>query len=520
MKKISNLLTIILIILASYSYGQKPKNLEECNIYFDKHLKTKDIKYIKNLAADETYKLHFSLGLYIRNNWIYGERDPELVKFLIDAGLHAPDDMSGIIIKNYWHHLNNTPFDLQGEIDYYNNYWTKIAEAQKSMDHNISKTREYFGKIFININYKNVEAPVLKIPQYKTMNSIFCNEFIKYKDGYIINSLNTSPDGGGKVETTYRYHYIDLKTNIIYKLDFAGFDTVESVIAMDSALYVAGYNNGKLKVIRFENGKIMLIENAVLDDRIQALSHEDWIKLGVFNDKLFALQPKGLFELEDNVWHVKNRFDMKSYFHKRLIIPTENIKLTKNKLYFLQEILQGRDCELFELNLKTDSVVEFFNNHSLSFKCKTDVSTYSIIGDDSAFLAAEYCQKSFLLSEISDSLSLYLLDNRLNSYQGDSYIRLRKVVKFDGKLLFIADNGLFCYYNHEITPIAFFENYNQIITGHRLQLDIIPRSCAILGENKFLIGGQFGGLLLIDLKQNTIQTLDDKKAIPMDLLKE
>jgi hypothetical protein len=61
------------------------------------------LEYIKNLKEGELIYLHFSFGMWIRNNFGLWKGNEELLKA---TGKEHPDDASGVIIKEFWKHLN------------------------------------------------------------------------------------------------------------------------------------------------------------------------------------------------------------------------------------------------------------------------------------------------------------------------------------------------------------------------------------------------------------------------------
>lgn len=102
-----------------------PKTLKECWDWFNNNLSSKDVEYIKNLpSVKDTCQIHSTLGRWIRNNWgLWAGSD--LKEFFKSIGLSHPDDMSSVILKSYWSQLNNQNFDLDKEIEYYQDYWKK-----------------------------------------------------------------------------------------------------------------------------------------------------------------------------------------------------------------------------------------------------------------------------------------------------------------------------------------------------------------------------------------------------------
>ena len=61
------------------------------------------------LAKGDAIEFHFSLGMWIRNNWIYGQDEEDvnhLAKaFRMDFIIFDPDGLSGKIIESYQRYL-------------------------------------------------------------------------------------------------------------------------------------------------------------------------------------------------------------------------------------------------------------------------------------------------------------------------------------------------------------------------------------------------------------------------------
>ena len=107
--------------------NQSPKDLNEAIKYFENNwTATKKEEFIK----DSLKNTHFSDGVWIRNNWIYNNRDSSLVKFFNNLDIHHPDDISAIILTSLYRKLNNKPIDLKGQIEKYKTYWKLIFECE------------------------------------------------------------------------------------------------------------------------------------------------------------------------------------------------------------------------------------------------------------------------------------------------------------------------------------------------------------------------------------------------------
>jgi len=87
--------------------NDKPKTKKEFFAQLDEMLSDEEKKAI--MQAKDTYEFHFSLGLWIRNNWLYGNGEEETESickaFGIDTLFVHTDDISSEIIEKYQKYL-------------------------------------------------------------------------------------------------------------------------------------------------------------------------------------------------------------------------------------------------------------------------------------------------------------------------------------------------------------------------------------------------------------------------------
>lgn len=72
----------------------------------------------EEMTKGDSCEYHFTLGMWIRNNWIY-EQDEEYLNLLAemfgdDSPFFEPDDLSDRIIKSYQRHLRGLKKKMQG----------------------------------------------------------------------------------------------------------------------------------------------------------------------------------------------------------------------------------------------------------------------------------------------------------------------------------------------------------------------------------------------------------------------
>ena len=99
-----------------------PVNLEDCIRNLKELLSEEDKNIILKWKEEECCKLHFSLGMWLRNNWGLWE-DSHLSKWFNENGVKHADDMSSIIITSFWRDMHNKPIKLDEQIKFYQDYW-------------------------------------------------------------------------------------------------------------------------------------------------------------------------------------------------------------------------------------------------------------------------------------------------------------------------------------------------------------------------------------------------------------
>jgi hypothetical protein len=108
----------------------KPATLEQTYKYLDRIFDDVEKYSFKTLPEDiATSRLHFGLGMWIRNKWgLWG--NSKLKNYFLDKDVHHPDDMSGIILTSYHRYLNNRPVDLDGQIKKYNSFYEHMIQKE------------------------------------------------------------------------------------------------------------------------------------------------------------------------------------------------------------------------------------------------------------------------------------------------------------------------------------------------------------------------------------------------------
>ena len=85
----------------------RPKNLNEAISYLKVNNSKAELDDFKKTDETEAaLRLHFTKGMWIRNKWLWGNRNPPLILYFKSMGISRPDDISSIILTSLHRDLN------------------------------------------------------------------------------------------------------------------------------------------------------------------------------------------------------------------------------------------------------------------------------------------------------------------------------------------------------------------------------------------------------------------------------
>jgi hypothetical protein len=115
-----------------------PTDLDDCFKELKKMLPADLVEKMKSGPEKDMIKYHFGLGTWMRNNWGLWSQS-RLREYFQKQGLQHPDDMSSVVLKCFWRHLNNKPLKVEEQVKYYQEYWKKMKEKNKKAEKKKSK---------------------------------------------------------------------------------------------------------------------------------------------------------------------------------------------------------------------------------------------------------------------------------------------------------------------------------------------------------------------------------------------
>lgn len=134
MKKFTFIVLLFVLLCDAVSgkdnQSGRPETLEETFTFLDRMFDDTAKYSFMTLPEDiATIRLHFTLGLYMRNHWgLWGSS--KLKRHFEALGVFHPDDMSTIILKSYHRYLNDKPLALDSQVQYYQRFWRAQNSAE------------------------------------------------------------------------------------------------------------------------------------------------------------------------------------------------------------------------------------------------------------------------------------------------------------------------------------------------------------------------------------------------------
>lgn len=137
---------ILIVWLPSVGWGQKPASIDEAIAYFEREWSDADKKVYREQGEDTaSIRLHHSVGMWMRNKWLWCCPNSALSKEFNSYGIYHPDDMSHIILTSLHRKLNNKPLDIKGQAEECIAYYKASAELNKKEEGNAVKNYERFN---------------------------------------------------------------------------------------------------------------------------------------------------------------------------------------------------------------------------------------------------------------------------------------------------------------------------------------------------------------------------------------
>jgi len=99
-----------------------PADLDDCFEHLKLLIPARALADMVASSEKAMASYHLTIGMQLRNRWGLwsGSR---LAQWFNTIGIYHADDMSGIILTSFWRHLNEVPINLDGQVQFYLDYW-------------------------------------------------------------------------------------------------------------------------------------------------------------------------------------------------------------------------------------------------------------------------------------------------------------------------------------------------------------------------------------------------------------
>lgn len=176
----------------------KPENLEEGITYFQQiwtkeQLEEFGLKDEGKALAD----VEFAAAMWVRNEWVRGDRNKEFTKYFNDLGIYAPNDISSILFTSLHRRLNGKDIELNKQIEEYKKYWETINNCRQEQkdkavelynNHKISDTINIYMPVDTSSGNRNAVIYSCPTTDWSFNKSVDLKFLAIILDKYSINS--------------------------------------------------------------------------------------------------------------------------------------------------------------------------------------------------------------------------------------------------------------------------------------------------------------------------------------------
>jgi hypothetical protein len=374
-------------------------------------------------------------------------------------------------------------------------------------------------KAITPFQYIDANASSLKLRKRTYDSPFFCDEIIEYKSGYIINSIS-SYSGSRQIGFSTRFYFYDPTDKSISRILISKADTIEAIVSSGKALYYSYIKGGKRQIEQCSDNQVQNLLDKATSDIRKHIDTSRWIKLGLENGKLFTMSPNSLFVYNGDIWEHLVTYDLDNFCSNKTnyresisLLPTKNLLIRDTSVYFLQEVVQDRTCDLVRLNISNGVLEDYFDALDYRDSYYKQVNDFTVLTEGSLLVSSSrLIGSNMLINSKNGNASVWIFNNTITDLNGRSIeVPVTTVLDMGDTLLLASDKGLFLKYSGIIQPLVYFENAHQTIKRKSELIDFPfkPRSIIKVKDNNYLIGGMWGGLYQVDILNKNLTCLDD-----------
>lgn len=486
-----------------------PKDLDDCFAQLKQILKPEEIEQMKQGTEGDMGKYHFGLGMWIRNNWCRGKQG-RMAKWFYEKGIHHRDDMSGIILRSFWRHLNSQPIELDEQIKHYQDYWKQVRTEGIVETVRAKRAVVEIRGMMMGVSPATTSAPSVTIPNRESEG--LRARYLARLGNNVLIAVRT-----GEVENfTTPGYCLNLAKKKIHPIRIPEIEDQQYAVVSGDIAYFSGVTKGVPVLVAVSDKTRAMI----------TLPDADYApQLGIDGERLLAVYRTSIYRLQGTTWSeiYKGETDLPKSgppprrFGDRIFFRDEGKGEGEKRLWWLDLTKQQLVSLDEDIGVVGRSGPRWENSYSYDVTPEGDLwaTVGSTVSGES--LVKQSPSGRYEIAIINNSLQF---NGELLDHGSDGELPISAVAMGAKGILLLAGNrGLYTLEDKRLQPIVAFENVaGNGASGPNLPWSGCPGNVLQLDDNRYLISGVFGGIYLIERlssREGTATSLDETIGEPV-----
>ena len=270
-----------------------PMDLEDAMDELDRTINAKEKERIRT-SKEDPLMYHHGFGTGLRNGWgLWG--GSRLAQWFNERSIFHPDDMSGIILEAWFNRLRGKPFNFEGKVREYQEFWRRSQEAQKEEDARADKARKRIPELLMGMESPGKPTEWASIPVRKTNSGARVRSMVPYREGILLTARKTIWAKGKGEDYSYTSPlFFNPKTRTLGPVQCPEFDRIENAVVLNDTLVLEGIKASKHHILAIGSAGRTAIPMP---------PGKGWIRIGTNGERLIAVFSKSVWEWDGKTWN-------------------------------------------------------------------------------------------------------------------------------------------------------------------------------------------------------------------------
>jgi hypothetical protein len=478
-------------------------------------LSVDDLSKITNGSEDELAQLHHGFGTGLRNSWGLWSNSV-LAKWFNQKGIYHADDMSGIIITSLYRELNDLPWKLKEQIEYYQVYWEqeKQYEEKEALQKIVRANKRKAA--MLGWKWVSNEATEVMLPLQPKFKDVWGLE--PYDGGFIVIIK------GWRKEFKTVWHdgvyFIDSLSQQLKPISLKNCPEIHDVVVKNETAHWLCKEEGRGWSITSTNPSIESIKR-----KINNPPNTDWLRLGKSKKGLLVISPEAIYEEHSGqlsaIYKAPSAtrkypyFDHDGsgqenedeyFFPHRSATPIEY----DGAIYFQVENT-GNGTDLYRLQLtkeNLESADEIFINDYIG---RWSINISDIALKDDVLWIGTPTEGTLVKLSKGNEIKIASIFNHLthvdeldteNPSNWKTFLPTGAITFVEDTMYLASTNGVAKVKNGNITPLVYFTypdgmNRTPYTSSPQYGFHIKPQRLGVFKDESFIIGDRHDGVYML-----------------------